>query len=210
VKKSFLAYAMILALLAFASCGEDSSSENTKTVSEAGREEPRKIRKSTKDKEDLNPVDSPDNAGNQVDETIRPPLPPEVVPPEGRYAEYFNQSLEFTDLHPGRWSQNEDIEEPALLFSAAGAEATILFHGRDQRPFTGWVKAWHSNDGLAVLCRFKNGARHGEMLQWYPNGKLRAQGFYADGKPEDTWYFWDEEGNETDSKKFENGLRVDP
>lgn len=54
--------------------------------------------------------------------------------------------------------------------------------------------AWYKNGALWSEGEFKNDARHGYSKVYWPNGKLRYEGRYNEGKQIGSWTFYNEQG----------------
>ena len=67
------------------------------------------------------------------------------------------------------------------LYYAAGAD----------KPYTGKHEAWYANGDKAWEGEMKDGSRHGQYTQWYPeNGGQHVAGIYQDGSRDGTWGQW--------------------
>ncbi len=54
---------------------------------------------------------------------------------------------------------------------------------------------------------FKHGVRHGDMVTYHPNGKLRVKTRYKDGKPDGPFVERDDDGRDTYRANYAAGLR---
>ena len=136
----------------------------------------------------------------------RPPLPEMVLEPP--YSGYLKEAVEFAELHYGKREEGKRVDPLALVISS-GSDAALYFRKYEQVPFTGWVKVWNDDGGLAELTHFKKGQEDGLGLLWHDNGFLKEQGYFTDGYEEGEWVFWNRDGNETKRETYDAGKRVE-
>ncbi len=53
-------------------------------------------------------------------------------------------------------------------------------------------------------CYYDKGKKHGESTVYFPNGKLHYRGWFKNDLRDSLWFFYDENGKETDKRAFRN------
>ena len=69
-----------------------------------------------------------------------------------------------------------------------------------------------SRDGLRTITKWKIevlGGLEGPYAWWHPNGQLRAEGNYKEGKKEGIWIMYDSFGKEEECLTYANGESTD-
>ena len=61
-----------------------------------------------------------------------------------------------------------------------------------------------SVSGVLVVYPVIHNQEHGQVKEYYENGKLKLRGNYKEDKKEGKWEYFDEEGNLTGTEKYKN------
>jgi antitoxin component YwqK of YwqJK toxin-antitoxin module len=66
---------------------------------------------------------------------------------------------------------------------------------------------YYASGRVQSECPLHAGVRDGECKRYWPDGKLQAQGRYADGAMSGDWSFWNEDGTPDLARagRYENG-----
>jgi antitoxin component YwqK of YwqJK toxin-antitoxin module len=59
--------------------------------------------------------------------------------------------------------------------------------------------------GIRYIEQMKGNHLHGEIIEYYQNGRIRVKEFYIDNKKYGTFYKWDESGKLIYKQSFKKG-----
>ena len=70
--------------------------------------------------------------------------------------------------------------------------------------------SYYTNGQKKESTRFSRGHRHGHTVRWYPDGSLKAEGSFFEGRMEGEWTWMTPEGqlDEARSGTYEDGQRI--
>ena len=104
-----------------------------------------------------------------------------------------------------------DADVERLLKEAVGLESLEerggLIH-QDDTPYSGWVKAMHNSEQVAILAQAKDGKPDGPHTSWYENGQKSSEGTYKNGVDDGLLTEWHENGQKSSERTFKNGEEV--
>jgi len=121
-------------------------------------------------------------------------------------------SVSFTSAHPGHAWDPDGPLEINIAHPAFSVKDGMLYLG--SKPYTGVVveeieclnkKLVESDIPNSILARrfsYKEGVRHGESHEWYPNGFLKALNYYAKGVFSGIQQTWHENGRPASKKDY--------
>ncbi len=66
----------------------------------------------------------------------------------------------------------------------------------------GLWKSWYENGAVWSETTFKDGIKNGPTTAWYENEKKRYEGFYTNDQESGKWIFWNEKGDQVNSKDY--------
>jgi antitoxin component YwqK of YwqJK toxin-antitoxin module len=64
----------------------------------------------------------------------------------------------------------------------------------------------YDDGSLHYEVELKNGMKHGNFREYFPEGTLKVRGKFKDDKPEGSWKLYDEEDKIIEEKEFNNGI----
>ena len=91
-------------------------------------------------------------------------------------------------------------EEPELELN--WFEPEIIINDLDDTKMT----VLYDDGSLHYEVELKNGMKHGNFREYFPEGTLKVRGKFKDDKPEGSWKLYDEEGKIIEEKEFSNGI----
>ena len=94
-----------------------------------------------------------------------------------------------------------DADVERLLKEAVGLESLEerggLIH-QDDTPYSGWVKAMHNSEQVAILAQAKDGKPDGPHTMWHENGQKQVEATWKDGEEVSAKY-WNSKGEEVET-----------
>ena len=66
----------------------------------------------------------------------------------------------------------------------------------------GKSRAWYPNGRLRYETEWRQGKRHGDFTFWHENGRKKSEGRDVDGIPEGKWISWAEDGTVLQERVF--------
>ena len=99
----------------------------------------------------------------------------------------------------------------ALLLGVLGlAAATVKVFEETVQAGVQPHTSYYANGQKKESTRFWEGHRHGHTVRWYPDGSLKAEGSFVQGRMDGEWTWMTPEGelDEARSGTYEDGQRV--
>ena len=96
-------------------------------------------------------------------------------------------------------SADTDVER--LLKEAVDVESLEQRDGliyQDNTPYSGWVKAMHNSEQVAILAQAKDGKPDGPHTMWHENGQKQVEATWKDGEEVSAKY-WNSKGEEVET-----------
>ena len=69
---------------------------------------------------------------------------------------------------------------------------------QDDTPYSGWVKAMHNSEQVAILAQAKDGKPDGPHTMWHENGQKQVEATWKDGEEVSAKY-WNSKGEEVET-----------
>ena len=94
-----------------------------------------------------------------------------------------------------------DADVERLLKEAVDMESLEERDGliyQDNTPYSGWVKAMHNSEQVAILAQAKDGKPDGPHTMWHENGQKQVEATWKDGEEVSAKY-WNSKGEEVET-----------
>ena len=66
---------------------------------------------------------------------------------------------------------------------------------------------WYKNGKKKAESFWSNGVLQGKLTTWFENGKVKAEAHWEQGQPSGTWSEWHENGKKSSQAEYKNGLQ---
>ncbi len=122
-------------------------------------------------------------------------------------------SSEGSDSAGGSAEPSADTDVERLLKEAVDVESLEQRDGliyQDNTPYSGWVKAMHNPEQVAILAQAKDGKPDGPRTEWHENGQKKAEGTWKDGKLDGPFTDWHENGQKKAEGTWKDGVTHGP
>ena len=87
------------------------------------------------------------------------------------------------------------------------ANEELVYHGEDEKPFTGWATERRSGGELWSLRQYSKGKKHGLEAWWHVNGQRWLENVYRDGARDGVWIEWSENGEVKARTNYSGGAK---
>jgi antitoxin component YwqK of YwqJK toxin-antitoxin module len=108
-------------------------------------------------------------------------------------------------------SADTDVER--LLKEAVDVESLEERDGliyQDNTPYSGWVKAMHNPEQVAILAQAKDGKPDGPKISWHENGQKMEEGTHKHGEQDGIFRSWHENGQKRSEETYKDGKSDGP
>ena len=169
-----------LAALLVAGCGENPSSDPSKSASE---DQPTSF-------------DTAKSSAN----TARPARarPPLADPPSDEPSDTL-KSRSANDI--------EQLLNEAVVDDSLQKRNGLYYYLNDSNPYSGWVKDTYDSGQVANLQLYIEGLKSGPGVGWHPNGQTSFEGTYRDGERDRFWTLWHPNGQVAGEVAYKDGKK---
>ena len=92
----------------------------------------------------------------------------------------------------------ERLLKEAVDFDSLEERKDIMYQVNELEPYSGWVKAMHNSEQVAILAQAKDGKPDGPHTMWHENGQKQVEATWKDGEEVSAKY-WNSKGEEVES-----------
>ena len=96
------------------------------------------------------------------------------------------------------------IDESELQKRIKGG-VVLVYAKNEESPYTGWMRAFYSNNQIERLSHWQAGKEDGLTTHWHENGQKKWEANFKKGKQDGFATIWHKNGQKEEESNFKNG-----